>query len=100
MVPPFRTQDEFVAAAFDTLTVYNIVHAVASGSLDETRRWWTRDSIRIIPGIHVSDDHPLPALEVLQRAVEAGEIRVLGELGLQYLGLSHAWGQLAARGNH
>ena len=86
VLPPWRNQA--VAAAFDTLAHYGIVRAVTSGPLEEVARWHARDSLRIVPAVWTLDGHPLPSVDRLREEMRAGRVRVLGELGLQYLGMS------------
>lgn len=87
-VPPWRNQAEFVAAAFDTLAHYGIVRAVVDGLLDEVARWHRLDPVRIVPAVWTLPGYPLPSVDRLRQEMRAGRVRVLGELGLQYLGMS------------
>jgi hypothetical protein len=72
VLPPWRNQADFVAAAFDTLGHYRIVRAVTSGRLEEVARWHARDSLRIVPAVWTLDGYPLPSVDRL-RVKLAGE---------------------------
>jgi len=88
VLPPWRNQADFVAAAFDTLAHYGIVRAVTSGPLEEVTRWHAAASLRIVPAVWTLPSYPLPTVDRLREEMRAGRVRVLGELGLQYLGMS------------
>ena len=85
VLPPWRNQADFVAAAFDTLAHYGIVRVVTSGPLEEVARWHAADSLRIVPAVGYAY---LPSVDRLREEMRAGRVRVLGELGLQYRGMS------------
>jgi len=87
VLPPWN-QGEFVAAALDTMAHYGIVRAVVNGSLDEVVRWHQLDSMRIVPSVWTFIGYPLPSVDRLREEMRAGRVRVLGELALQYLGMS------------
>ncbi|HEV8337195.1 MAG TPA: amidohydrolase family protein [Candidatus Polarisedimenticolia bacterium] len=67
---------------------YNIVKAVTSGAPANVAAWRTAAPDTIIPGIHVDTYEPLPDLATLRADIQAGRVKVLGELALQYMGLS------------
>ncbi len=81
-------------ASLAALTRYNIVKAVTSGPLETVTTWQEAAPDRIIPGLYVSTGDPLPDLAKLRADIQAGRVKVLGELALQYMGLSPADPQL------
>jgi predicted TIM-barrel fold metal-dependent hydrolase len=96
--PPFRnpatgelsaaTNEAIMAASVRAMTRFNIVKAVVSGPLADVHRWEAAAPDRVIGGIWLAPGIALPDLESLSREFESGRVRVLGELGLPYLGLT------------
>jgi predicted TIM-barrel fold metal-dependent hydrolase len=95
-VPGYKTDAESIRANFDALRRYHVVRAVASGPFDEVQRWRAADpAVVIMGGAYAGPRDALPAVETLERAIAAGEVQVMGELGLQYRGLLPASPALA-----
>jgi predicted TIM-barrel fold metal-dependent hydrolase len=69
---------------------YNIVKAVTSGAPASVAAWREAAPDVIIPGVYVETQESLPDLAMLRADIQAGRLKVLGELGLQYMGLSPA----------
>jgi predicted TIM-barrel fold metal-dependent hydrolase len=97
--PPFRnpvtgelsaatTNEAIMAASVRAMTQFNIVKAVVSGPLDHVHRWQAAAPDRVIGGVSLTPGVGLPDIEILRREFESGRVRVLGELGLSYLGLT------------
>jgi predicted TIM-barrel fold metal-dependent hydrolase len=77
-------------AVLDMLERYHIVKAVASGPLAKVLKWRQEAPDKIIGGVFTSAHISLPELGLLRDQFAAGHVGVLGELGLQYSGLSVA----------
>lgn len=88
------TTAEIREASLAALTRYNIVKAVTSGALETVTAWREAAPDRVIPAAYVGPQEPLPELAKLRADFQAGRVKVLGELGLQYMGLSPADPQL------
>lgn len=84
------TTAEIREASLAALKRYNIVKAVTSGTLASVAAWREAAPDTVIPGVYVETQEPLPDLAKLRADVQAGRVKVLGELGLQYMGLSPA----------
>jgi hypothetical protein len=84
------TTAELREGSLAALARYNIVKAVTSGPLETVTTWHEAAPDRIIPAVHVGTDDPLPELAKLRADIKAGRVKVLGELALQYMGLSPA----------
>jgi predicted TIM-barrel fold metal-dependent hydrolase len=77
-------------ASLAALKRYNIVKAVTSGAPASVAAWREAAPDVIIPGVYVETLKSLPDLSALRSDIQAGRVKVLGELGLQYMGLSPA----------
>ncbi len=97
--PPFRnpatgepssatTNEAIMAASLRAMTEFNIVKAVVNGPLAEVHRWEAAAPDRVVGGVWLGPGVALPDIEVLRHEFESGRVRVLGELGLPYLGLA------------
>ncbi len=86
--PTARTDKEAMEASLAALKRYNIVKAVASGPLEDVLRWREAAPDRIIGGAYFGPRNALPEIDLLKKEFIAGRISVMGELGLQYAGLS------------
>jgi predicted TIM-barrel fold metal-dependent hydrolase len=84
------TTTELREMSLAALTRYNIVKAVTSGPLEIVTTWHEAAPDRIIPAVHVGTEGSLPELAKLRADIQAGRVKVLGELALQYMGLSPA----------
>jgi len=78
------TDDELLRQTLAMMARYNVV-GVASGPIDIVRRWHAAAPDRIIPAVIPNAQ---TTLEALRGWARDGTIRVLGELGFQYAGLS------------
>lgn len=88
VVPAAQTDEAAMLATFAELKKYNIVLAVTSGSIADVTRWVAADPARLIAGAGIGPMDALPDVTVLNRQAKAKQFAVLGELGLQYHGLS------------
>ncbi len=86
--PTFDSDEAAMRGAFDALRRAGIVRAVASGPREHVDRWREAAPAWILGGAYTGSRDPLPSIEELRQRVDAGSVSVLGELGLQYLGLS------------
>jgi len=64
-----------------------IVRAVASGPPAHVRRWRLAAPDAILGGAYTGPRDELPSVEEIGRMAEAGDVSVLGELGLAYRGI-------------
>jgi predicted TIM-barrel fold metal-dependent hydrolase len=87
-VPTARSDEAAIRATLDEMQKHNVVLAVASGPLADVQRWKTAGSGRLIGGAYTGPRDPLPDIASLRRLIQEKKIAVLGELGLQYRGLS------------
>ena len=94
-VPRYASDSSAMRATFDTLRHYHIVRAVASGPLADVRRWRAANPSVIMGGAYTGPRDTLPAVEILDGLFATGELQVLGELGLQYRGVSPSAPELA-----
>jgi predicted TIM-barrel fold metal-dependent hydrolase len=83
-----ETDEEAMEAVLAEMARYNIVKAVASGPAKHVARWRTAAPDRILGGAYTGPRDTLPNVAVLQDAFASGTFSVLGELGLQYRGVS------------
>lgn len=84
------TDDALMRAAFAEMRKYNIVAAVGFSSRDAVERWRTAADDHIFGGVQIDQGLPMPDLEQLRRDIAAGKVRMIGEIGGQYLGLTPA----------
>lgn len=87
-VPTARSDEAAIRATLDEMQKHNVVLAVASGPLDDVQRWKAAGSGSLIGGAYTGPRDPLPDIASLRRLIQEKKIAVLGELGLQYRGLS------------
>lgn len=83
-----QTTEELRGASLAALARYNIVKAVTSGPAETVAQWRAAAPERILVGAFVDEDNPLPDLSALRANIGAGRVHVLGELALQYRGMS------------
>jgi predicted TIM-barrel fold metal-dependent hydrolase len=86
--PTARTDKEAVEVSLAALKRYNITKAVASGPLEDVLRWREAAPDRIIGGAYAGPRNALPEVGLLRKEFVAGRLAVMGELGLQYRGIS------------
>jgi len=87
-VPPARTDDAAMRATLDAMRKHNVVLALASGPLPDVQHWVAANQERLIGGVGLGPLDTLPDAASLRRMVSEKHIAALGELGLQYHGLS------------
>ncbi|HSD16603.1 MAG TPA: amidohydrolase family protein [Thermomonas sp.] len=87
-VPRARTDDAAMSATLDAMRKHNVVMALASGPLPDVQRWVAANPERLIAGVGLGPLDTLPDAASLRRMVSEKSIAALGELGLQYHGLS------------
>ncbi|MEO7996120.1 MAG: amidohydrolase family protein [Gemmatimonadaceae bacterium] len=100
LVPHFDSDSAAMYALFDTLRHYNVVRAVASGPLAQVQKWRAANRDVIMGGAYTGPRDSLLPLAEIEQLVTAGELQVLGELGLQYRGLAPAAPELAPYWNY
>lgn len=81
------TEQEHMRATFDEMKKHNIVKAVVSNHYQAVLRWQAASPERIIAS-YGFDDPARVDLAFVRREHAAGRLRALGEIGLQYEGLS------------
>ncbi|MEM7351163.1 MAG: amidohydrolase family protein [Acidobacteriota bacterium] len=86
--PAARSDDAALAATLTEMLRHGIVMAVASGPLPQVLRWRQEAPDRILGGAYTGSRDALPEVSRLRELVRSGEVAVLGELGLQYQGLT------------
>ncbi|KAB2966422.1 MAG: amidohydrolase [Thermoanaerobaculia bacterium] len=86
--PEARTDEAAMQATLRELDRLGIVAAYASGPLEDVLRWRAAAPGRVVGGAFTIPGAPLPEPTRLRELFRTGELGMLGELGLQYLGLS------------
>jgi predicted TIM-barrel fold metal-dependent hydrolase len=87
-VPGARSDASAIRATLAEMQKHHVVLALASGPLADVQRWTAADPGRLIGGAYAGPRDPLPDISVLRRLIQDRKIAVIGELGLQYRGLS------------
>jgi predicted TIM-barrel fold metal-dependent hydrolase len=95
-VPHYDSDASAMRATFDSLRHYHVVRAVTSGPLADVRRWRAANPTVIMGGAYTGPRDTLLAVATLEPLFATGELQVLGELGLQYRGLSPSAPELTA----
>ncbi|MEO7446192.1 MAG: amidohydrolase family protein [Ferruginibacter sp.] len=67
---------------------YNIKFAIASGPVQMIQQYQALDSKKFIGGCYFSPRHAFPDTAKFIELIKNGTVKVLGELGLQYAGLT------------
>jgi predicted TIM-barrel fold metal-dependent hydrolase len=80
--------EELMRATIMEMRRYHIVKAVMSGPLEFLFRWKAEEPNIIIGGMHLDEVSSLPDVEQLRKLFIEKRLGVLGELAIQYLGLS------------
>ncbi len=83
-----RTTAELREATLAAMARYNIVKAVTSGPAETSAEWRAAAPDRVLIGVYVDENNPLPDLATLRADILAGRVHVLGELVLQHIGLA------------
>lgn len=88
-----NNDEERQQKTLDALRRFRIVKAVTSGPLPYVERMRQAAPDSILGGALLSEYSALPSVDELRAEFASGRLRVLGELGAQYLGLdpSDAW---------
>lgn len=87
-VPSARTDQAAMQATQHELREHNVVMALTSGPLPDVLRWVAADPERHVGGVGLGPGETLPDVATLKRMVNEKQLAALGELGLQYHGLS------------
>lgn len=95
-VPGARTDAEAMEATFREMDRHDVVLAVASGPLDHVLRWRRAAPRRIIGSAYTGPRDALPGLTRLRQLLSSNDLGALGELGLQYRGLTPTDPSMAA----
>lgn len=82
------SDEELMRATLMEMRRYNIVKAVMSGPLEFLLRWQAEEPNIIIGGVHLDEVTSLPDIKQLRKLFIEERLGVLGELAIQYLGLS------------
>jgi predicted TIM-barrel fold metal-dependent hydrolase len=82
------TDDALMQAAFTEMRKFNIVAAMGFSSRDSVERWRIAAAGHIFGGAQIDQGLPLPDLNQLRRDIVEGRVRMIGEVGGQYLGLA------------
>jgi len=88
MLSSATSDEEIMQASFMEMRRYNIVKAVTSGPLEVLFRWKSAEPNIIIGGLYYYEGTSLPGVEQLRLLFIEGKLEVLGELAIQYSGLS------------
>jgi len=83
-----RTTAELREASLEALARYNIIKACTSGPPEIVAQWRASAPARVLVGVYVDENNPLPDLATLRADILAGRVHVLGELVLQHLGMA------------
>jgi predicted TIM-barrel fold metal-dependent hydrolase len=83
-----RTSAELRDASLAALERYNIVKAVTSGPAETVAKWRAAAPGRVLVGLYVDENNPLPNIATLRADIRAGRIQVLGELVFQHIGMA------------
>ena len=89
-----RTNAELREATIAELARAGVVRAVTSGPLSEVKAWHGADPDRIVPAAYLGEYWEFHSAGRLRPLFRRGELSVLGELGLQFIGLSPAADEL------
>lgn len=87
-VPSARTDDAAMRATLDAMQKNNVVLGLASGPLPDVQSWVAANPERLIGGVGLGPMDTLADDTELRRMVSEKHISALGELGLQYHGVS------------
>ena len=82
------SDEEIMQLSFMEMRRYNIVKAVTSGPLEVLFRWKSAEPNIIIGGVYFYEGTSLPDVEQLRQLFIERQLEVLGELAVQYVGLS------------
>lgn len=85
-----KTDEELMRQSLAEMQRLNIMLAVTSGTASQVAQWRKADPRRVLPAIQFNriPADPTALLDSLRALHAAGELMVMGELGIQYSGLS------------
>jgi predicted TIM-barrel fold metal-dependent hydrolase len=83
-----KSDEELMEITLMEMHRYNIVKAVMSGPLEILYRWKAEEPNIIIGGVQLDEVTSLPDVEQLRKLFIEERLGALGELAIQYLGLS------------
>lgn len=95
-IPIARTDVDAVKATLAEMDKYRIVLGVASGPTRKLLLWKEAAPNRFVGGAYAGPRDPLPDLSTLRTLITEKQVGVIGELGLQYRGISPSDPQVAA----
>ncbi len=82
------TDQALLDAALAQMRRYNIVAAVGFSDRQSVERWRNGAAGRIIGGMQIDQGIAGTPIRELRRDVTQGSVRVIGEIGVQYVGLN------------
>jgi uncharacterized protein len=82
------TDQALLDAAFAQMRRYNIVAAVGFSDRQSVERWRNAAGSRIIGGMQIDQGIPGTPVAELRRDIIQGRVRVIGEIGAQWIGLA------------
>ena len=82
-----QTDEALLQAARASMDRLNIRRAVAFSARAPTMKWVASDP-RFLGGTQIDVGIPMPQVAQLRRDIRAGRVKVIGEVGAQYLGLA------------
>ena len=82
------TDDALLNAALSEMKRLNIVTAVGFSGRMSVERWRNDSNGHVLGGIKIDQGLPMPVLSQLRADIVAGRVRMIGEIGAQYLGLT------------
>jgi predicted TIM-barrel fold metal-dependent hydrolase len=83
-----RTTAELREASLAALEHFNIIKACTSGPPEIVAQWRAAAPARVLVGVYVDENNPLPDLATLRADILAGRVHILGELVLQHMGMA------------
>ena len=88
VVPTAKNNTEVTKTMISELNNFNIKFAVASGPVKVIKEYQAIDNKRFLGGYYFSPRYPFSDTTEFVELINNGTIKVLGELGLQYAGLT------------
>lgn len=90
VVPTSKNNTEVINNMITQLDRYNIEFVIASGPIQMVKSYQAVNKKRFIGGFYYSPRYTFPDTTEFIRLIKDGTIKVMGELGLQYAGLTLA----------
>ncbi len=88
VIPTEKNNKEVTGNMIAELNRFNIRFAIASGPVQMIRQYQALDNKKFIGGYYFSPRYPFPDTTQFVGLIKNSTIKVLGELGLQYAGLT------------